>query len=79
MAKEEKITIKQLETPDHFDNTEIKFEVDGKLIGFGFIIKKTKEIGLIRCPECGKENYGPNVTTGICSFCGFNANQCAIK
>lgn len=29
---------------------------------------------LIRCPECGAENYALNVNTGICTWCGYNAN-----
>ncbi len=28
---------------------------------------------LIRCPECGKENYALNVITGICTWCGYDA------
>ena len=28
---------------------------------------------LIRCPECGEENYAPNVAKGICTWCGFDA------
>lgn len=28
---------------------------------------------LIRCPQCGEENYYPNVARGICTWCGFDA------
>ena len=30
---------------------------------------------LIRCPKCGKENYAPQVSSGICSWCGFNGRE----
>ena len=29
---------------------------------------------LIRCPQCGEENYAPNVARGICTWCGFDAH-----
>ena len=29
---------------------------------------------LIRCPECKKENYAPNVGSGICTWCYFDIN-----
>ena len=30
---------------------------------------------LIRCPKCGRENWAPNVATGICTWCGFNGRE----
>ena len=27
---------------------------------------------LVRCPSCHQENYGPNVVTGICTWCGWS-------
>ena len=30
---------------------------------------------LIRCPECGRENYAPAVEQGICVWCGFNGRE----
>ena len=27
---------------------------------------------MIRCPECGQENYAPAVATGRCVWCGFD-------
>jgi ribosomal protein L37E len=30
---------------------------------------------LIRCPECGAENYAPMVARGVCCWCGFNARE----
>ena len=29
------------------------------------------KILLIRCPNCGRENYAPNVASGVCTWCGF--------
>lgn len=30
---------------------------------------------LIRCPKCKRENYTPNVVSGICTWCGYDANE----
>ncbi len=30
---------------------------------------------MIRCFDCGKENYAINVPSGYCTWCGFNANE----
>jgi len=30
---------------------------------------------LIRCPECGLENYAANVSLGICTWCGYKATE----
>lgn len=27
---------------------------------------------LIRCPKCEKENWAPQVASGICAWCGFD-------
>ena len=29
---------------------------------------------LVRCPECGRENYQMAVATGVCCWCGYDAN-----
>jgi ribosomal protein L37E len=44
-----------------------------KTRGYGYVIDDT-HVGLIRCPECGRENYMMNVTSGQCTWCPFNAN-----
>lgn len=31
-------------------------------------------ICMIRCFECGKENYTPAVATGSCAFCEYDPN-----
>lgn len=43
--------------------------------GAGFISNRTNRIGLIRCPECLRENYAPNVIHGVCTWCPFDANK----
>lgn len=35
----------------------------------------TKDLLLIRCPKCGKENYALNVSRGICTWCGYDAHE----
>lgn len=30
---------------------------------------------LVRCPKCEKENYAPNVASGVCTWCGLNGNE----
>lgn len=30
---------------------------------------------LVRCPECHRENWGPAVSSGMCAWCGFDANK----
>lgn len=34
---------------------------------------------LTRCPKCGRENYAPNVISGICCWCGYNAWELVNK
>lgn len=41
--------------------------------GFGYM-KEDGKIGMIRCFECGKENYAMSVASGICAWCGHDAN-----
>ena len=36
--------------------------------GFGFIADD--RLYLQRCGQCQRENYGPNVATGQCTWCG---------
>lgn len=41
---------------------EENFEADGKKY-------------LVKCPKCYKENYAPAVSSGICAWCGYDANK----
>jgi ribosomal protein L37E len=33
------------------------------------------KICLVRCPKCKRENYAHNVMSGVCTWCGFDANE----
>ena len=33
------------------------------------------KVYLVRCPKCNAENYALNVSTGICTWCGFDGNN----
>lgn len=61
-----------------FENKKNPDEVDIRwkgTRGYAFLDKETGEIGLIRCPKCGMENHAMNVMSGICTWCGFDANK----
>ncbi len=30
---------------------------------------------LVRCPKCKRENYAMLVSSGICTWCGYDANE----
>ncbi len=38
--------------------------------GYGFV-SESGNIWMLRCFECGRENYAPNVASGTCAWCGF--------
>lgn len=65
--------ILQYKTPDKYPDTDVYWITEkGDHKGHGFLTVDM-QIGLIRCPECLRENYAPNVTSGFCSWCGFDA------
>lgn len=33
------------------------------------------QIFLVRCPKCQRENYIPNVASGICTWCGLDGHD----
>lgn len=37
------------------------------------------KLGLVRCFDCGKENYAPAVSSGVCAWCGFDCNNVETK
>lgn len=39
--------------------------------GYSFYEPKTKTDHLIRCHECGMENWQPSVASGDCAWCGW--------
>ena len=40
----------------------------------GLYLQVDGKYGLIKCPECNQENYALAVNSGICCWCGYNAN-----
>ena len=58
-------------------NKTVDVKWDGK--GSGFRNESESHIYLIRCPECNRENYIMNVPLGVCTWCGFNANELQFK
>ncbi len=57
--------------PDSYDHNDIVFSNTG----CGYIGKNSKKIGLLRCPECERENYSMAVSSGQCASCGWDANE----
>ena len=52
---------------DHFD-----FRIGER--GFGYV-GNSGGIGLMRCPECARENHSFNVSSGVCTWCGYDCNE----
>ena len=46
---------------------------NGELIGFQ--PKCNKKICVTFCPVCETENYAFSVTSGVCCWCGWDANK----
>lgn len=62
-------------TDDKHDSDNVHWEENGEEKGFGYRGKEDGKIGLIKCPKCDRENYAPNVSLGICTWCGFNVKE----
>ncbi len=43
--------------------------------GFGYVDDKSGKTCMIRCFECGSENWAPAVASGDCAWCGYNPNK----
>jgi predicted Zn-ribbon and HTH transcriptional regulator len=41
----------------------------------GTFTDKDGKICIVRCPKCKLENYALAVMSGICVWCGFEANE----
>ena len=72
-------TVKITRKSDKYDHDAVDFFLDGKNVGGGFIGKKDGDFGLQKCPACGERNYAITVMTGICAWCGFDANPLITK
>ena len=64
--------------PRDYDHDNIEF-IGMPFKGDGFIGKKSREIGLVRCPKCGRENYSMAVMSGVCSSCGYSVHEINLK
>lgn len=57
--------------PRREGNDHVNFRIGKR--GFGFIgNREPRMVALLRCPDCGKENYAMAVGDGICAWCGFD-------
>jgi len=69
---------KIIKNPPDYDHDNIEF-ISFPFKGKGYIGKKSKEIGLERCPICGRENWAMVVASGICNWCGYSVHEINIK
>lgn len=61
-------------TAAHYENDDVMFlDKKGQQVGYAFLDKINKKVGLVRCPSCRRENYASSIITGRCAWCGFNA------
>ena len=63
------------DTPN-FDTYDVRFEVEGKIKGRGFILMEgNQSISLFECPLCEKKTCDFNVASGQCTWCEFNTEM----
>ena len=43
--------------------------------GTGYLSDADGRVCMVRCFECGRENYVMAVSSGYCAWCGYNANE----
>ncbi|MFH2143075.1 MAG: hypothetical protein ABIJ97_11665 [Bacteroidota bacterium] len=72
-----KYTIKN--KPNTYDHNDLY--LGDKWIGY--VGKKERNgevsIGLVKCPECRKENYAMAVLDGQCAWCGWEINRNEVE
>jgi ribosomal protein L37E len=58
------------------DHCSVTAVVDDLRRQVGFIgLREGAKICVQRCGSCGKENYMAAVSDGVCSWCGWDAND----
>lgn len=68
-AQVQEVNDRELENHDVFF-----FDQKGnKQIGYAYLCKKDKKVGLVRCPQCKRENYVSSILRGKCAWCKFDA------
>ena len=70
--------IKIIKNPKGYDHDNIEF-ISFPFKGSGYIGKKSKDIGLTRCPICNRENWAMAVASGICQWCGYSVHEINFK
>jgi hypothetical protein len=68
-------TAKIEHTNAELDNHDVFFynANSEKQIGYAYLSKKEKKVGLVRCPSCHKENFPTAILKGKCAWCKFDA------
>jgi len=69
-----KITISDKPITGH---DHLQVFADGRPIGYKGLV--SGKLGLIYCPACDRENYAMNVSSGQCTWCGWDLNKEAAK
>ena len=57
-----------------FESTNLFY--NGLFIGY---VELTGGVGLQHCPKCHAENYCGCVSSGTCTFCGFEIDKEAVE
>lgn len=52
-----------------------KKDIKKFIIGHAWKDKDTGLVFMTRCIQCGRENYAPAVASGVCVWCGYDANK----
>lgn len=76
LLRKEYIAVIELTPADH-DSDDVFFETkDGKQVqGFAYRSKADGTFHVMRCPDCGNENYAMAVSEGSCCWCGFRVEM----
>ena len=61
--------------PETHDSDDVRWQDNGEIKGFGYRPKGEENIGLMRYPQCGRENYAMSVSSSVCTWCNFDANK----
>jgi hypothetical protein len=75
-----KLIVCVIKNPKDYDHDDVRWKDfdTGEFTGFGYQGKKEGDpVCLIRCPECGRENYMAAVPTGACAWCPFKTHESA--
>ncbi len=54
-----------------------KVEINGQHVGFSSL--NSDEIRLEKCFKCSRNNYALSIMSGVCCWCGWDANGCGYN